>query len=170
MKKWFLISTILFSLISTTIVYAKQQKPELYEQFYEEKGVSYCVDINSIVVSAQNNSYHFLMRTYSEKKGYQIYSCDWWPGLYSFSWYLRWRGTDKTNKRFALPVSPNYAHHNTEGNEIMGKKLPLTLWQQAITKAVEDEVILYPENTVFVYDGDKLPLLPNYPYHNGRRR
>lgn len=170
MKKITATLVVLFVLATTTVCFAKQPKPELWEEIYTEKGVTYCIDINSIVVNVPHNSYEFLLRTFNKKKGYEIYSCSWTPGLTSLTWCLRWQGSPVTNKRFALPVDPDQFHCNTEGNKLLGKKLPLNLWQQAVTKAVEDEVMIYPENAVFAYDGDKLPLLPNYPYHNGRRR
>lgn len=171
-----LISGLLIGSILTALCFAKDERPELWEEVYKEGDTIWCVDINHIVCYATYDFYFFLVREYNPKTGYKIYSCDWAKNLYHLSWKLRWKGSEHTDKRTALPVEPKYYKANrAEGDntgdcDIFGRKLPLKKWQEAVTRYVMDEVMIHPEFTTFIDNMDRAPLLPNYPYSNGRRR
>ena len=167
---------LLTGLIITALCFAKPEKPELWEEIYRESNTVWCVEINHIVCEASYAHYYFLVREYNPKTGYKIYSCSWWDNSYLFTWCLRWAGSERTDKRAALPVEPKYYNNNraeddeTGDHDILGRKLPLKKWQEAVTRYVVDEVMIHPEFTTFIDNEDKAPLLPNYPYSNGRRR
>lgn len=165
-----LLHSCLIGIIITTLCLAKTDKPELWEEVYSEGKTIWCVDINHLVCSAGNGCYFFLVREYHPSKGYKIYSCDWWPNLNSLSWALRWKGSENTDKRAAIPVEPKYFYNNTADNSILGTRIPLKPWQEAVTRYVTDEVMLHPDFVTFIDSIDDAPLLPNYPYANGRRR
>lgn len=165
-----MISGLLIGLIITTVCLAKKDRTELWEEVYTEGQTIWCVDINNLICDSGSCAYFFLLREYNPKTGYKIYSCDWWPNLNLFSWALRWAGSEKTDKRAALPVEPKYYHSNTEGNKILGSVLPLKPWQEAVTRFVTDEVMIHPDFVIFVSSKTKAPLLPNYPYSKGLRR
>lgn len=165
-----MISGLLTGLIITTVCLAKKDRTELWEEVYTEGQTTWCVDINNLICEPKYCAYFFLVREYNPRTGYKIYSCDWCPHLNDFSWALRWVGSEKTDKRAALPVEPKYFYCNTKGNKILGDKLPLKPWQEAVTRFVTDEIMIHPDFVIFISSSDDAPLLPNYPYSKGRRR
>lgn len=163
---------LIMGLIITALCFAKQDRPELWEEVYREGNTVWSVEVNHIVVESSLNCYMFLLREYNPKKGYRIYSCDAYikPNETGLSWYLRWQGSEKTDKRAALPVEPKYYNSTINMQVLPFEYKPLKAWQQAVIKYVKDEVTLHPEFVTFCRDIDHAPLLPNYPYHNGMRR
>lgn len=175
--KRIIITVGIFLFILTGIAVAKPvdhtYDKELWDDVYYDKGtsLSWSVEVANICYSTAQNCYGFLIRSYNKKKDeYIIYSAYWWPNLYDFDWYKRWQGSEKTNRKTALEVRPEYANYNTVGNEITTKKLPLKPWQEAVINYVILQAEIEPEFLVTVNSVDEMPLLPNYPYHKNLRR